>query len=1174
MSQIPRQNDQEPDPLGQGGVNGARRVWQTAVRLQRMVSDVAADEFYAYDARYNEDSGLGRELLFLIANHEWVRATSEIINIARSDVIGTTLKIDIDLRQITHEAFRGRTGRIWLPIAVLPPQPGQRDLELDLFASVTDASGNLLPLLPADELRRQIASALAEIVVNMAAAHMRGSESSRDERVLLSAAIYRLLHDPSRCDDDSVSPDGTATAGGPPQPQGGPSQLQTPRIRAARDALLRLINPYIDLLHQRALSRTPREQFVPELAHRAILVLQALADSVVIVVPADYSIPPTVLTVRVPDRPLMPASAPVARRKPSTWLVGFSGHLAVDLLLPTADADRQIQVELPDGLSFGQSVSTAESGSPLPRLDVAVKWPPAVEEFLASLDHVAGPGQASDATILGALADFARAKGALAMQSLRYYERVSAEPAQAGAAGSSATASSAPASLAAIVQAVDSVEMADQSTLASLRRQLDDARQSPPGLLRRVSLRRTGPRTILARSAMIPEVGQRATPERATAHLDVRLDVRDYLSVATRSAAMSLMLMAGVLLFLLGYAAAGSTASPAAEVLAIVLTLFATIQASRISGPDQSTLRGRLSVIADWLIAGSMLPPVILAVALAFQPHGWTAVIWATVFTAVQGLALVVMLYGPLSPGASRRRSLYDRLRIGRPQNFRTAPLDYSRLEPLRSDYWRNTTADALMIGRLAHGYVVWQDASSAGSRPLLAPLLRPHRAVRAPDERSSVLALLHSSTQRQAMTFVVFRGQPDSDWPTGVSGQVRELELDPDRLAPMDNISDTVDVFIGVYASEMPVLARHPLLAVIEAARNKLILLEVELPVPPPDSRYRDRQWARVRVAVRDAGDLGRLPGFLEAIRTQISESGQDGLAVAVQTVPTAPPRIIAETARPRYAGVGEPVLTGDLDVSNVRALAGEPPDAMTWRMVVMCAEARSNIESDLIGHLIRQLQALPHSIFRFQLAHLNYARLHGTAVVIVLLHDLGEEHGAAESAAGGWLAVGDSSSRSQSDGPEWGRPQIVVDESVSPGRLGPLVQYPLLRVRYRWQDRPGALANVIRSINNALGKEDPPISPANWSVSYARAHVASGHTALGYLTIRIHDPVHAGQDWTTTKIERVARRVGSALAGLGAVAAEGDVVLASDRRELEGPVIRLDMISRSVPPASPPAC
>jgi hypothetical protein len=177
---------------------------------------VTPEEFYWQDARYDHDSEQGRELLFLIANHEWVRATSEIVDIARSDAIETTIKTDIDLSQIRHEAFRGKSGRVWLPITVLPPQTVQRQLEPDLFATVTDAAGNLLPLLPADDLGHQTSAALAEIIVNMAVAHWPGlageqagadgEESrsqvsrlvTRDQRVLLSAGIYRILrHGPA-----------------------------------------------------------------------------------------------------------------------------------------------------------------------------------------------------------------------------------------------------------------------------------------------------------------------------------------------------------------------------------------------------------------------------------------------------------------------------------------------------------------------------------------------------------------------------------------------------------------------------------------------------------------------------------------------------------------------------------------------------------------------------------------------------------------------------------------------------------------------------------------------------------------------------------------------------------------------------------------------------------------
>ena len=59
---------------------------------------------------------------------------------------------------------------MWLPIAVLPPQIRQRQIEPDLFATVADAAGNLLPLLPADDLIHQMAAAMAEIIVNMAVA--------------------------------------------------------------------------------------------------------------------------------------------------------------------------------------------------------------------------------------------------------------------------------------------------------------------------------------------------------------------------------------------------------------------------------------------------------------------------------------------------------------------------------------------------------------------------------------------------------------------------------------------------------------------------------------------------------------------------------------------------------------------------------------------------------------------------------------------------------------------------------------------------------------------------------------------------------------------------------------------------------------------------------------------
>jgi hypothetical protein len=58
-----------------------------ANRLRDIVAQVAFGEFYWQDAHYNHDSRLGRELLYLIANDEWIRSTTEIIDISRADAV-------------------------------------------------------------------------------------------------------------------------------------------------------------------------------------------------------------------------------------------------------------------------------------------------------------------------------------------------------------------------------------------------------------------------------------------------------------------------------------------------------------------------------------------------------------------------------------------------------------------------------------------------------------------------------------------------------------------------------------------------------------------------------------------------------------------------------------------------------------------------------------------------------------------------------------------------------------------------------------------------------------------------------------------------------------------------------------------------------------------------------
>lgn len=75
-------------------------------------------------------------------------------------------------------------------------------------------------------------------------------------------------------------------------------------------------------------------------------------------------------------------------------------------------------------------------------------------------------------------------------------------------------------------------------------------------------------------------------------------------------------------------------------------------------------------------------------------------------------------------------------------------------------------------------------------------------------------------------------------------------------------------------------------------------------------------------------------------------------------------------------------PILTSDLDVVNSGAAGREKADAQTWHVLAICADARGNIESEI-------LQRLASVRPRFQLIGLTYALLHGTAVIFLLIHE-----------------------------------------------------------------------------------------------------------------------------------------------------------------------------------------
>lgn len=1199
------------------------RLAKLAADLFRAVQSVTPAEFTWQEAHYDHDSRLGRELLFLMANYDWVRATSEIVDITRSDTIETTIKIDVDLSQVTHEAFRKRTGPIWLPVAVLPPYirrdgpalPAEADTgprEPDLFATVTDAAGKPVPMMPTAELQHEISAAMAEIIAKMAVSYMpaddkpangqpangqpangqptAGAVATRDQRLLLSAAIYRVLRQGS--DEES-------------EPTESDSPIDSPRLSQARKELLWIVgyfNRQLVSLTGDKQARTRSDHTLPaELARRAVKVLLALRESLIVVVLMDYLPAPSVLSVRVPPRTLTVSSSSLL--KPWTWIIRPVGRLEIAVLLATADADRQIQVNLPDGVSVDRRANGGANGPSVPWLDMTVHTPLPLQDLSVALaqvvtaqDNVKGEGW--PIALVRPFMDLVRVSAAEAVDVLRHYEltyrpkRAVSPPADAVAdpppetapeparSGGPTDPPQGPPKKEKLLSALWHVATDQDWQSDTFQGHLATAQRAfatdKPSLSRQIKLNVVNAQTITGRLNITEDIPQRAIPRQATVSADVTVEDRDYFATARSSATMSLILMLVVLGFLLGWHAVNPKApGPAAEVLAIVLTLFATTQADRIERPDRSTLRGRLYTIGNWLIAASVLPALTLAIALGFQARGMAADYWAIGCVAAQLYLLLVMQSWPLIPagwhGFGQRRVLS------------TAIPDYRHFEALRSDYWRDTTAEALTIGRKAYGYIVWQKADPEVPGEAMSPKLLPLLAWRGalPTEASSVLALLRTGTLRQAVTFIVFRGQPDEDeWPAegnGGNGRPTDdklasspLELSPGRLTPATGVSRMVDLFFGVSRDEMLTIAEHPVTIAMKKAAGKLTVLDAQLPVPPPVSGHDDKHWARVRLALRDSADIHRLTTFLKELHAAMRRPENARHVVAIQATPAAVPNVIAgppgAEKPPAEDGNHLPrwLRTSDLDLVNGAAIDNEMPTARTWRVLAICADARSKIESDILVNLAK---ARPD----VQLGGLTYALLYGTAVMVLFVHEPpGSKPEPADDSAGKLQAQ-------MQENPGCDKLRVLLSRRLSQDDMEPVVEYayPILHVYFRWQDRPGATLNVLDSISTALrealrrshGKDSPPPNHAmDWSVSYARLRVLTGQVATARLTIRMHIPEQDIEGWTAERLEETARNIeflAAAAAANQAAAARNTPGASADALSApEEPVVRVDRI------------
>jgi hypothetical protein len=1218
--------------------DGPGQIPNTANELSELVDQITPEEFSWQEANYSRDSELGRELLYLIANNEWARATSEIIDVTRRHAVETTMRIAVDLDRITHEAFRHRTERLlWLPVFVLPPprkQDGPRWPEPDPFGTmtVTDASGELLLPLADAEVRHRISAALAEIIVNMLASRrpkLAGTwpTATREHRLLLSAAIYRLLR-------QGPSADISEPASAP-----GAQRDVTPgesRLHTARAELRRLLRPYVNPEKQSAASSDGQESppgsnavSTPATTHqqdgtastrllteRAVMLLQAFAQSAVVVVAVPRDPTRAVLTLKLPSRPMRrqrpkpwrPRDPLTGRWSRPTWsLLNWRtwnwllprAHLDVNLLLPAADADRQVRVELPEGVSFDPSRPPAE-------LEVEVSQPPPFEHLSRLMGQLTDERADRPVALQQSIADMAAVMADAACESMRDHV-VAPPPDEAGARPIDADDDETGTFRGKLMELRRHLDLpadpgARACALAELRKAWAGGDWLPERLLRRTSCDIVGPRTVVAKASMIEDVSRRGAPTCAKIHLNVAVTDAEYFSIARFTSRMSGLLMTVVVMFFLVTSLLGwQNSQVSAEVLAIVLTLFSAIQAGRIERSDRSTLHGLLSSAGSFLIVATVLPSVVLAVALAFSRSGFWPVGWAAGAIGLQ-VAIERLLsirrrweHDRESPAAERpqkpRRSWRGALAspagpVAGGLSLSTDAPRYAHEEVLHSGWWRGATANALLIGRPAHGYMIWQrDPSTDPSATLIELLsrarpakaesaadplaeaaqpteqaqltavagqqlaqavrqavdsraglfLRMHQwlhepgtrlqevlhaddlsiAMRAVPEDASVLALQRSGTASQSVTFVVFRKKPREEWVR--QSHAKSVKLDPDQLAPIVDGIVSIEIFAGLprNRSLLPV-ADHPVSRIIAvAAEWRLFVLDAQLSVPPPAAGYSDLLWARVRVTLHDT-EVESVGPFLDAIRRQTigdGEVGSDGqlwgdeLVVAVRTVPYGPLRILNPRPAARQAGAGR-VLASDMDIMRAGPQSAEGPDEKAWRIIAICADGRTGVESEIMRSLDSGLR----------LAGLTYALLYGKAVFIMVGYQ-----------GGGQAEPGRLSDR-LADGRALPNIAVCLDETLSRNDLGLAQPEPLLRVHMRLPDRAGVTLAVLDSLREMLPTLAPGrLQPTGWQVWYARSRVSDGNTGLITLTARLAVAPRIAEEWKLSQLEDLGRQVRS---------------------------------------------
>ncbi|HEY6749619.1 MAG TPA: hypothetical protein VI357_28370, partial [Mycobacteriales bacterium] len=755
--------------------------------LTRELLDVTLEEFRLTESRFESDSRLGRELLYLLSNSGWIRRTTEIVDVSRVAAVESRVVVDVDPGYIAHEALRTLDGPIWLPLLALPrpveedPDRAGRPVSID----VTDRAGDRVAEVPQAEVGHQLAAALAETLVTRL--QRRGpaesGQATRDLQVLLAAVLARLLPGPARDEPPATGAPAAAAA------RGNRLQLAQRRLRERLDAELaaaeaeeaRQAQPDADLA---AVDEDARST----LTSREAEIVRALRGCRLVVAPVDPDGPPTSFTVAMPARTL-------TRTPPGRY--ASVARIRVALLIPSTHADRVIEVVVPDG------VRSVED----PQARIEMLAPQQFEQLTLLLDRMLRARNPPHGWVRKQLAELAVVKLHAAIHCLRHHYRTEDE------AGTERL-------LDALRELREPLDAEAHGRPAELAGPWTAARALlPERLLRRLDRSTTDPGSIRFRATAIEEFTLRSEPTEAYVELVVASGDSPTLGTARAVNGINILVLVGVVVLL---AVAHSATDDRADVLATLLTIFPTLQASRLEQPDSTRLAGLLTMRHFRVGLLTAVPGLGLAGVLAFAPEG-ARLLGAAIAAVVLQVACHVWIRW-----LADEHSVLFRRRRARVSLATDRGADHRAFDVLWAAWCRSLTGEVLLLGRSAYPYVaVDRDEPGAlvdlltgaqgelrtQSPTRLRKVLRDLRPAPPsprdrPDAAVNLLGVLRGTAVGRSVTFLVFRDPPRPDWLAAAGArdatgqlvrELRSMPADRSRLAPMEPPDWVLDVMIGI---------------------------------------------------------------------------------------------------------------------------------------------------------------------------------------------------------------------------------------------------------------------------------------------------------------------------------------------------------------------------------------